>query len=156
VASTQATSVLNESSFKVAVNFALILLGFEHYQSTPLAVATSSFLAQGINQLNVDVDRYPWEGMIIAEDGPGWVAMNAGVDADVHVGDLFELRNAEHLWDGLPCQSAYDRARVERTPSAIGRVTDVAAGDSWLEIQPNPSNRPVVVGAKATLRALAQ
>ena len=129
-------------------------LGFDNYSKTPLAQVVSTSLSKAMNGIAAATAGLVWEAPIIIADR-NLVALNAGFDAGIVVGDQFKIQNAEHYWSGLPCQSDYLGMRPDPDPVAIVEVYDVQGTLSWAKVvQSFNSDISIEAGARAQVSKL--
>jgi len=154
---TQISSKQTKTYINADVSFKDFILGFEHFSQSPISKVTFKGIKMGVQNLAKETDKYPWEGMVIATENRRFVAINAGIDADLKKGDKFQIRNVKHQWKGTPCKSEYVRGKPDREAIAVGVVSDVQPTYSWLEVtQYFNSEGMIEVGAKVTVDTLAQ
>jgi len=155
--STTITETQKENQGGMKVDFLdLAYLGFDYYKKTPLAQVVSKSINSGMLSIANATDKLLWDAPVIVAER-SIIAINAGFDAGLEVGDEFKVQNMAHYWSGTPCKSDYFGSRPDPDPVAFVEVYDVQSTISWARVvRWNNSDSLIYPGARVQIEKLAQ
>ncbi len=134
----------------------LFTIGFDHYKITPIAKVVEQSLTGAFMDIANATRALQWEAPVIVSDGE-FIAINAGFDAGIAVGDQFLVQNRTHYWRGEPCKSEFIASRPENESVAEIEIYDLQPTYSWAKVvrwnNPEQGIRP---GARVQVKSLVK